>query len=259
MATTGWRRRSAARNDAPRLSGGGETHCGHVRSDNQDVLVIEPRLGLYAVLDGMAGTSAGDVAARLAASGIAACIRQKSRIRWRWPRELLDLALRTASVEVFVAGAKQREYQGMGTTAVACLVVDPTRVVIGHLGDSRAYLLRDGKLAALTRDHTVVQELVDAGELKRSEIAHSPHRHMLTRCLGHLRVHPDVVEQTLKPGDRLLLSSDGLHGIAPERSIRRVLGGKGTPEQIAHGLVALVLEGEAPDNISAVVIAVDGG
>jgi PPM family protein phosphatase len=259
MAAIQRRRGSAVRNDTALVRGAGETHRGHVRSENQDVLIVEPRLGLYAVLDGMGGTSAGDVAAHLAARSIAACIRQKTRTRQRSAEELLHLAIRTASLEVFTAGVRKREHLGMGTTVVACLVVDPTRVVIGHVGDSRAYLLRDGRLAALTRDHTVVQAMVDVGELSLDAAGRYPERHALTRCVGNPRGDPDVAEHRLRPGDRLLLCSDGLHGIAPARWIRRVLAGRGTPAQLAHRLVELALHFSAPDNVSAVVIAVDGG
>lgn len=146
-----------------KLWAGGETHRGHIRETNQDVILVEPDLGLYAVLDGMGGARARDVAARIAGEEIAASIRRMSRTRRRSPRRALELALHTAAVEVFMAAEQQLAYRGMGTTVVACLVVEPTHVVIGHAGDSRAYLLRDGRLRALTRDHTVAQRLVDAG------------------------------------------------------------------------------------------------
>jgi PPM family protein phosphatase len=243
-----------------RLWGGGETHRGHVREDNQDVILIESALGLYAVLDGMGGANAGDVAARMAGQAIAACIRKKSRIRRHSPRQLLELALQTANVEVFTAAQQRRDYRGMGTTVVACLVVDPTHVVIGHAGDSRAYLLRDEELVALTRDHTVAQDLFDVGELSFHEMERSPDKHRLTRNLGHgYGVRLDVLEQTLKPGDRLLLCSDGLYGGTSVGSIRRVLASRDAPEQVANELVELVLRGKASDNISAIVLAVEGG
>jgi PPM family protein phosphatase len=219
------------------LWSGGETHRGHVREDNQDVIVVEPRLGLYAVLDGMGGANAGDVAARMAAQEIVACVRQKSRLRRRSPDQVLRLALYTAAVQVFTAAERQLAYRGMGTTVVACLV-DPTCAVIGHAGDSRAYLLRSGELTALTRDHTA-----------------APHR--LTRNLGReYGVWPDMIAVPLQPGDRLLLCSDGLYGGAPMDVIQHVLGTSDPPDRIAHHLVAQVLEGEASDNVSAVVITV---
>lgn len=247
--------RNAARMTT-RLSGGGETHRGHVRDSNQDVILVEPDLGLYAVLDGMGGANAGDVAARMAGEQIVDCVRKKFRIRPRSPHELLRLALDTAAIEVFRAAEQRLEYRGMGTTVVACLVVGPTRVVIGHAGDSRAYLLRGSELIALTRDHTVAQRLMDSGQRNIDEMT----RHMLTRNLGReYGVCPDLLEQTLEPGDRLLLCSDGLYGGAPMNAIRRVLGSRDTPDHVAHNLVALVLRGKAHDNVSAIVIAVDGG
>jgi protein phosphatase len=223
------------------LSASGTTHRGHVRSDNQDVLVVEQDLGLYAVLDGMGGANAGDVAANLAARVLVASIRSNARIRRRWPRRVLEIALQAAAVEVFTAAVERPEFRGMGTTVVACLVTDPARAVIAHAGDSRAYLLRDGDIAQLTRDHTSAPNF-------------------LTRNLGRAcGVAPDVRELTLDPGDRLLLCSDGLYGGAPISAIRRILGATATPELIAHRLVARVLKGEASDNASAVVIAIDGG
>jgi protein phosphatase len=218
------------------LWGGGVTHCGHVRDDNQDVIIVEPKLGLYAVLDGMGGANAGDVAARMAAREIVACVQQKSRLRRRSPEQLLRFALDTAAVQVFTAAEQRLEYRGMGTTVVACLV-DPPRAVIGHAGDSRAYLLRGRELTPLTRDHTA-----------------APHR--LTRNLGRAYgVCPDMIAVPLQSGDRLLLCSDGLYGGAPMDAIRRTLSSRDPPERIAHHLVARVLEGAASDNVSAVVIA----
>jgi len=219
------------------LRGGGVTHRGHVRDDNQDVIIVEPKLGLYAVLDGMGGANAGDVAARIAAQEIVAHVRKMSRLRRSSPEQLLRTALYTAAAQVFTAAAQRLEYRGMGTTAVACLV-DPTCAVIGHAGDSRAYLLRGGELIPLTRDHTSAP-------------------HLLTRNLGReYGVWPDMAAVPLQSGDRLLLCSDGLYGGAPIDVIQRVLGSGDPPKRVAHHLVARVLEGEASDNVSAVVIAV---
>ena len=241
-----------------KLWAGGETHRGHIRKTNQDVILVEPDLGLYAVLDGMGGAKAGDVAARMAGEEIAASIRKMSRMRRRSPGQAVELALHTAAVEVFMAAEKQLAYRGMGTTVVACLVVEPTHVVIGHAGDSRAYLLRDGKLRALTRDHTVAQRLVDAGALRVDEAESCPQKHFLTRNIGReYGVQPDVLELELKQGDRLLLCSDGLYGGASVGSIQRVLGSREAPTRVARRLVELALRGEAADNISAIVLAAE--
>jgi protein phosphatase len=249
------RRRRLARTGT-QVHGAGDSHRGHVLTENQDAIVLRPELGLYAVLDGIGGGPAGDVAAQLAGEVIAATLL-RDRNRRRRPRQALELALRIASGVVYAVGEKVPDCRGMGTTAVACLIAPPSRAVIGHLGDSRAYLLRGGKLAALTRDHSVVQQLIDAGEITARKAKHHPRRHALTRSVGGSD-RPDVVEQELRPGDRLLLCSDGLHGYVPESAIRRVLAGRGVPEQIARRLVELALKGEALDNVSAVVIEVGG-
>lgn len=261
MVTTERRRRhGASLDDAPPavlISGAGETHVGHVRRVNQDVIVADPTLGLYAVLDGMGGGNAGDVAARLASEVITDCVRKDMAAGNHPPTKLLEIALMTASAAVVIVGANKADCAGMGTTAVACLVVDPTRVIVAHLGDSRAYLLRGREFTQLTRDHTVAQELLDQGKLRARSMRSCREAHMLTRCVG-CGGQPEVHDLALQPGDRLLLCSDGLHGYTQRRSIRRVLAGRGAPEDISRGLVALALRGDAPDNVSAVVITVDG-
>jgi protein phosphatase len=226
----------------PKLWAGGETHCGHVREANQDVIIVEPRLGLYAVLDGMGGANAGDVAAQLAAQEIVAYVRRRPRARRLSPLTVLTDALHVAAVRVFTAAKERRAYRGMGTTVVACLIPDPTCAAIAHAGDSRAYRLRGRQLTALTMDHTAYGS------------------HALTRNLGmECGVQPALQLIALQQGDRLLLCSDGLYGGAPGYAIERVMRGRDAPERIARQLVAEVLAGDAGDNVSAVVIAVDDG
>jgi PPM family protein phosphatase len=255
MAATRRRRPTPA---TPRISAAGATHAGHVRLDNEDAILIEQELGLFAVLDGIGGHQAGEVAARLAAESITASVRQAAHRR-RWSRHVIERAILTAGAEVFRAGIQERDHFGMGTTVVACLIALPSRAVIAHVGDSRAYLLRDGKLEAVTRDHSMVQELVDAGELSARAAKRHPRRHVISRFLGRAGEYPDLVELALRRGDRLLLCSDGLHDYAPEGEIGRVLARRGGVEEIAGRLVQLALRCCTPDNISAVVIEVEGG
>jgi protein phosphatase len=243
------------------IRGAGETDVGSVRDRNEDVVLVEPDLGLYAVFDGMGGSNAGDVAARMASERIADYVREKAHLLRRNPARVLERALHAASDAVIMASVNTEHLHGMRTTVVACLVVDPVRAVIAHVGDSRAYLLRDGELAQLTRDHSLVQELVDEGKLSPRGARRSRRRNLVTRAVGRTSVllEVDMQELALEPGDRLLLCSDGLHGYTPARLIRRVLAGDGTPEQLALSLVDLALSRPAPDNVSAVVISVDGG
>jgi PPM family protein phosphatase len=231
----------------------GDTHIGKVRRTNEDALILEPRLGLYAVLDGMGGASAGDVAAKLARDTIREFILHRRMTLA--PRELLDAAIGAGSTAVFLAAQHQTERQGMGTTVVACLVVDPGHVVIGHVGDSRAYLLRGGRLQALTRDHTVVQELLNRGVLSAEEAERHPYKNVLSRNLGgRAETQVDTVEVALQPGDRLLLCSDGLYGFASGEAIQYLLGSGDAPEHVARDLIDLALRGGGGDNVSAVVI-----
>src|SRR4051812_45411036 len=141
----------------------GDTNVGKVRSTNEDSMIVEPRLGLYAVLDGMGGANAGDVASQTARDAIRDFVTQRRLVLA--PKALLEGAVQAGSAAVFNAALQVRERHGMGTTVVACLTIDHMRVVIAHVGDSRAYLLRGGRLQMLTRDHTIVEELVDRGLL----------------------------------------------------------------------------------------------
>ena len=231
----------------------GDSHVGKVRSTNEDTLIIEPRLGLYAVLDGMGGANAGDVASQLARDTI------RDFILHRWmtlaPRPLLEAAIIAGSTAVFLAAERHQERHGMGTTVVACLVIDAKHVVIGHVGDSRAYLLRDRRLQPLTRDHTVVEELVVRGVLSGEEAERHPYKNVLSRNLGgRADTRVDLVELEVKAGDRLLLCSDGLYGYASVEAIQYLLGSGDAPEHVARDLIELALRGGGGDNVSTIVI-----
>ena len=238
---------------APSLRVAGDTHVGKVRPTNEDSLIVEPHMGLYAVLDGMGGANAGDVASQLARDTIRDFVLHRSMTLA--PRELLEAAIAAGSTAVFLSAQHHQGRQGMGTTVVACLVVEPDRVVIGNVGDSRAYLLRGGRLQTLTRDHTVVQELLHRGVLSADEAERHPYKNVLSRNLGgKAETQVDLVELELRPGDRLLLCSDGLHGYASAEAIQYLLGSGDAPEHVARDLIDLALRGGGGDNVSAVVL-----
>jgi protein phosphatase len=231
----------------------GDSHIGKVRTTNEDALIVEPRLGLYAVLDGMGGASAGDVASQLARDAIRDFVHQRRAALP--PRELLEAAIVAASAAVFGESQRHRDRHGMGTTVVACLVADAQRVVIGHVGDSRAYLWRDGRLQTLTRDHTIVEELVERGLLSAEEAERHPYKNVLSRNLGAKpETRVDCVDVELRPGDRLLLCSDGLYGYASAEAIQYVVGSGDAAEHVARDLIELALRGGGGDNVSALVI-----
>lgn len=220
-------------------------------------MIVDPQRGLYAVLDGMGGANAGDVASQTARDAIRDFVVQR-RLTME-PKALLEAAIQHASATVHDAAKQARERHGMGTTVVACLVVQPAnnRVVIAHVGDSRAYLLRQGRLQALTRDHTIVEELVERGVLSPEDAERHPYKNVLSRNLGAKpETKVDTLELELRPGDRLLLCSDGLYGYASTEGIQYLLGSGDPPDAVARDLIDLALRGGGGDNVSAIVIEV---
>lgn len=237
----------------PAIRIAGDTHVGKVRKVNEDALIVEPRYGLYAVLDGMGGANAGDVASRTARDAIRELVL--ARRGALSPRQLLEQAIQAGGSSVYRAAQANAEHHGMGTTVVACLVGEGGRVVIGHVGDSRAYLLRDGRLQAVTRDHTIVEELVERGLLAADEAERHPYKNVLSRNLGaRPETRVDLAELELRGGDRLLLCSDGLYGYASAEAIQYLLGSGDAPDQVCRDLIELALRGGGGDNVSTIVI-----
>jgi protein phosphatase len=231
----------------------GDTNVGKVRSANEDSLIVEPRLGLYAVLDGMGGANAGDVASQMARDAIRDHVQQRRSALP--PRKLLEAAIQAGSKAVYTAAQGSRERHGMGTTVVACIVVDGKKLLVGHVGDSRAYLLRGGRLQALTRDHTIVEELVQRGLVSADEADRHPYKNVLSRNLGaRPEARVDLTEVELTAGDRILLCSDGLYGYASAEAIQYVLGSGDDPDQVCRDLIELALRGGGGDNVSTIVI-----
>jgi len=231
----------------------GDTNVGKVRTTNEDAMIVDPIRGLYVVFDGMGGANAGDVASQTARDAVKDFVAQRRTTME--PRALLEAAIQHACLTVFNAAQASREHHGMGTTVVGCLVVDLKRAVVAHVGDSRCYLLRSGRLQSLTRDHTIVEELVDRGLLSAEEAERHPYKNVLSRNLGAKpETRVDVLEIELKPGDRLLLCSDGLYGYASAEAIQYLLGSGDAPEHVARDLIDLALRGGGGDNVSTIVI-----
>jgi len=231
----------------------GDTNVGKVRTTNEDSMILEPKYGLYAVLDGMGGANAGDIASQMARDAIREFVIAR---RGNAPaRQLLEAAIQAGSAAVFAASQANRERHGMGTTVVACLLVDQKHLVVGHVGDSRAYLLRQGRLQALTRDHTIVEELVDRGLLTPDEAERHPYKNVLSRNLGaRPETRVDIVDVELVPGDRVMLCSDGLYGYASTEAIQYVLGSGDDPQHVARDLIELAMRGGGGDNVSTIVL-----
>jgi serine/threonine protein phosphatase PrpC len=237
----------------------GESHVGKVRDTNEDAVIVDPATGLYAVLDGMGGAMAGDVAAQRARDVLHAFVVERRNAME--PAPLLIAGLNAASSAVHSEAQARRDRKGMGTTAVACLIVDgddgpsAKKAIIAHVGDSRAYLLRDRRLTPLTRDHTVVAELMAQGAISAQEAETHLYKNVLSRNLGaKAETRADLTEVALSPGDRILLCSDGLHGFASHDALQYLVGSNEPPEQVARDLIEVALRGGGGDNVTAVVI-----
>jgi serine/threonine protein phosphatase PrpC len=208
---------------------------------------------LMLVCDGMGGAAAGEVAARIAAESIKHGLEEQgAAVRGR-PAASLEGAVRQANQAILREVAAHPEERGMGTTCTAALIF-PDKVVFAQVGDSRAYLLRGGALTALTRDQTLTAQLLDAGALLPDQVPGFRFRHVLLQALGSTaRVDPVISEQPLAAGDRILLCSDGLHGVVNDETIARAL--RETPDSgdAAQALVGLALAAGGPDNVTVVV------
>lgn len=231
------------------------THVGLVREGNEDSAFCGRTV--FLVADGLGGHAAGEVASDLAARRVGELDGQPFADADSATRALVE-AVRDANRLVFAESQAERTRRGMGTTVTAALHRDD-ELVFGHAGDSRAYLLREGEsLRPLTEDHTHAGELLDAGHLSREEADRHPERHVLTRALG---LEPDLEVDTpgplaLRPGDRLLLCSDGLIEAAPESEVERMLRAGADPGATCRTLIEAALKGGAPDNITVVVLHV---
>jgi serine/threonine protein phosphatase PrpC len=234
------------------LNRGAMTDMGRMRKNNEDRYLIAGRLA--AVADGMGGHRAGEVASAIAMEELATLEHAGP---WPTPAEAgeaLRAVFLAANRRIRETAAKDAEFEGMGTTLVA-LLEDGDSVHLANVGDSRAYLLRNGELSQVTVDHTLVQELIDEGRLRPDEAERHPQRSIITRALGvESDVEVDLFTYKLLSGDRLLLCSDGLSGVVDEHRIRNVLLRVPEPQRAAEKLVAMANEGGGPDNITVVVL-----
>jgi len=232
----------------------GLSDVGRRRETNEDSFLVEPRFDLYVVADGMGGYAAGEVASRIAVDSL--------RDALAGPRNggaavSLQEAVHEANVRICDSQAEANQH-GMGTTLVAMLVEDG-RAVIGHVGDSRAYLLRDGTLRRLTSDHSWVNEQVKLGLISDEAAQRHPMRNIVTRALGSRgEVTAEVREEGLRPGDVVLLCSDGLNTMLPDEEIFGVLSRHGgDPERACRELVSRANERGGEDNTTVVVVHVE--
>jgi protein phosphatase len=245
----------------------GQTDVGRRRKLNEDNILVEPKLNLYAVCDGMGGHNAGEVASKMAIDAVEAFIRKshgdESDITWPFGLEAqlsfeanrLKTALKLANKRVYKAADNREDYTGMGTTAVAALV-NKSVLTVGSAGDSRCYYFRNGALKQLTRDDSWVSAAWAEGILSSDEIDKHPLRNVITKAVGAKdTIEIETVEHTLAKGDVVLLCSDGLHSMISDEAILAAV----TPfpeslEKAAGQLIAAANEAGGKDNVSVVLL-----
>lgn len=234
------------------------TDVGRVRKGNEDTLHADANLyrGIFIVADGMGGHAAGEIASEMAVDIVSRDLAGLEDIESSDASERVSDALRDANRAVFDRTRREVEKSGMGTTVSALLLSD-THYLIGHVGDSRIYLVRDGKMSQLTRDHSLVQEQVDAGLLTAEQARRHPQSNVITRCIGMADdIEVDVLEGEAKMGDCFLLASDGLTGMVEDRRIQQLLLSRAAPSRIVDALIYEANNNGGNDNITAIVVRV---
>ncbi|MDD3762080.1 MAG: Stp1/IreP family PP2C-type Ser/Thr phosphatase [Nevskiales bacterium] len=244
------------------------TDTGQLRTNNEDSVGEEPDIGLLVLADGMGGYNAGEVASAIAVN----TVLESSRKAWPTIQAaeidaesgysgaalLLKSAVEESHRTIYSVSQSQPQCAGMGTTIVACLLHDD-RMSIAYVGDSRLYRLRDGSLEQITRDHSLLEELIARGHYSRDDAARLVRKNIVTRALG---VEPDVlvdiIEEPIEVGDVLILCSDGLTDMVPDEDIRLTLEKRtDNLQSAATALVALANRNGGKDNVSVVLARVD--
>ena len=226
------------------------TDIGRVRTHNEDSVLAQPPL--FVVADGLGGHEAGEVASSVAVETL------RDHAPRRPDAKALARAVKAANREVIRSAREGFGKQGMGTTMTAT-IVEGTRIAIAHVGDSRAYLLHEGSLLRVSEDHSMVADMIRRGQLTEAEARYHPNRSVITRALGtDPNMLADTYEIDASPGDRLLLCSDGLTSMLEDGMIAEILAEYRTPDTAAHMLVDSANDAGGHDNISVIVIDIEG-
>lgn len=240
------------------LSVAAGTDVGRVRAGNEDSLYADAdqERGLFIVADGMGGHAAGEIASEMAVQIVARELAALDDVSSDHALALMGEALRLANRAIFERTIVEADKQGMGTTA-SCLLLGQSHWVIGHIGDSRIYLLRDGEFRQVTKDHSYVQEQVDAGFLTPEQARYHPYSNVITRCVGaNAHVEPDILRGELRAGDVFLLASDGLTGMVDDAHLKRLMETRGSPGRQVDAMINDANRRGGLDNITAIVVQV---
>ena len=235
------------------------TDVGMIRSGNEDSFFAHAtrERGIFIVADGMGGHAAGEVASEMTVQIISRELHDLRDADGSAEERVSD-SIRLANRAVYERTMQESDKQGMGTTA-SVLLVSGSRYLIGQVGDSRIYLLRDGALKQLTKDHSYVQEQVDAGLLTPEQARYHPYSNVITRCVGASdAVDPDTYSGDLKPGDTFLVASDGLTGMVDDRRLQQLLLSRASAGRVVDALIAEANYRGGLDNITAIVVQITG-
>ena len=233
------------------------TDVGVVRSGNEDNFLMLADRGIFIVADGMGGHAAGEVASEMAVRIVADELGNYHGLSDDEVATRMHNAIRKANEAIFSRTLSEHDKRGMGTTLTALLLL-PNRYLIGQVGDSRAYLLRGEALRQITKDHSYVQEQVDAGLLTPEQARVHPYSNVITRCVGAgMDVTPDIYFGTLEEEDLLLLASDGLTGMLEDEQLNRILSAEGGPQYWVDRMITEAHRRGGLDNITALVVRIE--
>lgn len=241
-----------------------QTDPGRVRENNEDSVAFDAATNLGVLADGMGGYNAGEIA-----SGMATAYIKSELARWLSEaspqanagevRRAIEICVDNANRSIFAASCSNRQYAGMGTTLVVGVFLD-NRLLLGHVGDSRCYRWRGNTLLQITKDHSLLQEQIDAGLLTPEQAATAPNKNLVTRALGvDDVVSLELNEHRVEPGDIYLMCSDGLSDMMPDAAMAEVLQHGVSLLPMAHELVTLANENGGRDNITVLLIQASAG
>jgi serine/threonine protein phosphatase PrpC len=239
-----------------------KTDPGRARENNEDALAVDDETQLCVLADGMGGYNAGEIA-----SGMATAFIKSEMARWlseagkhakvKEIRRALEICVDNANRSIFNASDSNPQYSGMGTTLVVG-VFHGAHLILGHIGDSRCYRLRNGELVQISKDHSLLQEQIDAGLITQEQAASSSIKNLVTRALGvEDAVMLELNEHEVEPGDWYLMCSDGLSDMVDDGEIASILGAAVSIEDKADGLISAANEHGGKDNISVLLVLAD--
>ena len=240
------------------LSVAARTDVGMIRAGNEDAFFADAneQRGVFIVADGMGGHAAGEVASEMAVQIVTRELSGVTSLAGSEPTTRVTAALQLANRAIYERTLAEVDKQGMGTTA-SVLLLGGSRYLIGQVGDSRIYMLRNGVLHQVTKDHSYVQEQVDAGYLTPEQARYHPYSNVITRCVGAGdSVEPDTYAGQVLAGDLFLVASDGLTGMVDDRRIAQLLLARTTPARMVENLIREGNGRGGLDNITAIVVQV---